>query len=47
MLGLFDGRVTYIIDPKGIVRHIFNDLLNGPDHVTEALQILDEIKMDK
>ena len=47
VLGLFDGRVTYIIDPKGIVRHIFNDLLNGPAHVTEALQILDEIKMDK
>ena len=42
--GLLDGRVTYIIDTKGIIRHIFNDLLNAPQHVTEALSVLDEIK---
>lgn len=45
VLGLLDGRVTYIIDSKGVIRHIFNDLLNGPAHVTEALRILDEIRM--
>ena len=44
VLGLLDGRVTYIIDSKGIIRHIFKDLLNGPQHVTEALRILEEIK---
>ena len=43
VLGLLDGRVTYIIDSKGEIRHIFSDLLNGPAHVTEALRILDEI----
>lgn len=44
VLGLLDGRVTYIVDRKGIVRHIFNDLLNGTAHVNEALRILQEIK---
>ena len=43
--GLIDGRVTYIIDEEGIIRHIFNDLLNAPAHITEALRILDEIRM--
>ncbi len=43
-LGVLDGRVTYIIDSKGIIRHIFNDFLNAPQHVTEALRILEEIR---
>ena len=43
-LGLIDGRVTYIIDPEGKIRHVFNDLLNGPAHVSEALRILEEIR---
>ncbi len=44
VLGFLDGRVTYIIDSKGIIRHVFKDLLNGPQHVTEALRVLEEIK---
>ncbi len=44
IFGLLAGRVTYIIDSKGIIRHIFNDLLNAPQHVTQALSILEEIK---
>ena len=44
VLGLLDGRVTYIIDSKGVIRHIFNDLLNGPAHVNEALRVLGEIR---
>ncbi len=43
-LGILDGRVTYISDSNGVIRHIFKDLLNGPQHVTEALSILEEIK---
>ena len=46
-LGILPGRVTYIIDPKGIVRYIFNNLLNGPAHVNKALQILEEIRANK
>ena len=28
VLGLVDGRVTYVIDRNGIIKHIFRDLLN-------------------
>jgi len=42
-LGLFPGRVTYIIDKKGIVRHVFSSQLNPTKHVEEALRILKEI----
>ena len=38
--GLFAGRVTYIIDKQGIVRHIFFDQFNPDKHVAEALKIL-------
>ena len=34
VLGFMDGRVTYVIDRKGTVRHIFRDLLNGPEPVS-------------
>jgi peroxiredoxin Q/BCP len=39
-LGLLPGRVTYVIDRDGVVRHIFNSQFNPKAHVTEALQIL-------
>ena len=44
VLGILDGRVTYIIDSQNKIRHIFNDLLNGPAHVNEALRVLAEIR---
>ena len=43
-LGVLDGRVTYIIDSNGIIRHIYEDILNGPAHIKEALRILKEIQ---
>ena len=39
-LRLIPGRVTYIIDKKGIVRHIFSSQFNPENHVNEALKIL-------
>lgn len=42
-LGLIPGRVTYIIDMNGTVRHVFSSQLNPTKHVEEALQILKEI----
>lgn len=39
-LGLLPGRVTYVIDRQGIVRHIFSSQLNVQRHVSEALRIL-------
>ncbi len=44
VLGLLDGRVTYLADSRGVIRHVFNDLLNSTKHVTTALQILEEIQ---
>ena len=43
-LGFMDGRVTYVIDREGTVRHIFRDLLNGPEHIKEAIRVLKEIQ---
>ena len=39
-LGLLPGRVTYIIDRKGIVRHVFTSEINMRKHIDEALRIL-------
>ncbi|MGB3237603.1 MAG: peroxiredoxin [Geitlerinemataceae cyanobacterium] len=38
--GLLPGRVTYVIDKDGIVRHIFNSQFNFQGHIDESLQIL-------
>ncbi len=40
LFGLIPGRVTYIIDKNGIVRHIFNSMMNAEQHVTESLSII-------
>lgn len=41
--GIFPGRVTYVIDRDGIVRHVFNSQFQGSKHVAEALQIVREL----
>ena len=38
--GLLPGRVTYVIDKVGIVRHIFNSQFFAGKHVTEALAMV-------
>jgi len=45
-LGLLPGRVTYIIDKKGVVRHVFSSQLNATKHVEEALRIVKEISKE-
>ena len=40
VLGLLPGRVTYVIDGDGVIRHVFNNLLDGPAHRREALEAL-------
>lgn len=42
-LGLLPGRVTYVIDKEGIVRHIFSSQTNIDKHITEALAIVQSI----
>ena len=36
-LGLLDGRVTYVIDRDGIVRHVFSSQIRARRHHQEAL----------
>ena len=46
-MGFLPGRVTYIIDKKGIVRHIFNSQTQAPRHVEEAKRTLMEIEKEE
>ena len=39
-LGLFPGRVTYVINEEGVVRHVFSSQLGVERHVEEALRAL-------
>ncbi len=39
-LGLIPGRVTYVIDRSGIVRHVYASQLNPKKHVNEAMETL-------
>jgi peroxiredoxin Q/BCP len=40
VLGLLPGRVTYVIDGEGVIRHVFNNLLDGAVHRREAIEAL-------
>jgi peroxiredoxin Q/BCP len=42
-LGLLPGRVTYIIDREGNIRHIFNSQFNPKAHIDEALKVLKSV----
>ena len=42
--GLFPGRVTYVIDQEGIVRHVFSSQIGVERHVQEALEALHSIR---
>ena len=46
-IGLIPGRVTYIIDKQGIVRHIFSSQAQSQKHVQEAKNALNEIEKSK
>jgi peroxiredoxin Q/BCP len=39
-LGLLPGRVTYVIDRQGVVRHVFNSQFQATQHVAEAINAL-------
>ncbi len=45
-MGLIPGRVTYIIDKKGVVRHIFSIPNSIERHVEEAKNTLKEIEKE-
>jgi thioredoxin-dependent peroxiredoxin len=43
-LGLFPGRVTYVVDAEGVVRHVFASQLGVEQHVEEARETLASIR---
>lgn len=42
-LGIFPGRVTYVIDKQGIVRHLFNAQFTADRHVSEAKAVVETL----
>ena len=44
VLGLLPGRVTYVVDGEGVIRHVFNNLLDGPAHRREAVAALQALQ---
>ncbi|ALW86027.1 alkyl hydroperoxide reductase [Hymenobacter sedentarius] len=40
LLGLLPGRVTFVIDKKGVIQYIFNSLSGATDHVSNAKKVL-------
>ena len=39
-LGILPGRVTFVIDKVGVVRHMFSSQLQPKKHIEEALKLL-------
>jgi thioredoxin-dependent peroxiredoxin len=42
-LGIIPGRVTFVIDKKGVVRHVFSSQLQPEKHIEEAREVLKKI----
>ncbi len=43
MFGLLGGRVTFIVDQSGIIRHVFQSRSQATQHVEEALKVVREL----
>ncbi len=46
-LGIIPGRVTYILDRRGVVRHIFNSQTGFARHVSEALAVIEQLQKEE
>ncbi len=47
VLGFLPGRVTYVIDRTGTVRHVFNSMTNIDQHVNEALDVVKQLQAEQ
>src|ERR687897_1371628 len=45
-LGLLPGRVTYVIDRHGVVRHVFSSMTNISQHVGAALDVVERLQAE-
>ncbi len=43
-LGFIPGRVTYVIDRDGTVRHVFNSMMDIDRHVKDALEVVRQLQ---
>jgi peroxiredoxin Q/BCP len=44
VLGVVPGRVTYVIDRTGTVRHVFSSMMNIDQHVSDALAVVTQLQ---
>ncbi len=42
-LGILPGRVTFVIDTGGVIRHVFNSQFLATKHVAQALAVVTEL----
>jgi peroxiredoxin Q/BCP len=45
-LGVVPGRITYVIDKEGVVRHSFSSMMNIGSHIDEALTVVKRLQGD-
>ena len=42
--GILKGRVTFVIDRDGVVKHVFDSQLRATKHVSEAMEIVKSLQ---
>jgi peroxiredoxin Q/BCP len=47
VLGLLPGRVTYVIDREGTVRHVFNSMTHIGQHINDALEVVRQLQAEQ
>ena len=47
VLGVIPGRVTYVIDRTGTVRHVFSSMTNIDQHVNDALEVVRRLQAEQ
>jgi peroxiredoxin Q/BCP len=47
VLGLLPGRVTYVIDREGTVRHVFNSMTHIGQHINDALEVARQLQAEQ
>jgi peroxiredoxin Q/BCP len=44
VLGFVPGRVTYVIDREGTVRHVFSSMTNIGQHISDAVEVVRQLQ---
>jgi thioredoxin-dependent peroxiredoxin len=43
-MGVVPGRITYVIDQEGVIRHSFSSMMNIGGHIDDALTVVKELQ---